>query len=119
MNRLFLKFSIHVEPGKKNASKESYYRPISLQLPAAHYKRGFRKMHSTTTALTAITTRTSQGLNQQRPCERTILVALDLSKAFDTVSHATLFQDILLHIVQQHEEMDCELSEWSSIVRGV
>ncbi|XP_037811763.1 uncharacterized protein LOC119603706 [Lucilia sericata] len=35
------------------------------------------------------------GLNQQRPCERTVLVALDLSKAFDTVSHATLFEDIL------------------------
>ncbi|XP_037809048.1 uncharacterized protein LOC119601884 [Lucilia sericata] len=36
-------------------------------------------------------TQISQGLNQQRPCERTLLVA----KAFDTVSHTTLFQDIL------------------------
>ncbi|XP_065356050.1 cell division cycle protein 20 homolog [Calliphora vicina] len=31
--------------------------------------------------------------------QRTILVALDLSKAFDTVSHATLFQDILQSIM--------------------
>ena len=52
-------------------------------------------MHSTTTALTAITTQIAHGLNQQRPCERTVLVALDLSKAFDTVSHTILFQDIL------------------------
>lgn len=34
-----------------------------------------------TIALTTIDNRTTQGLNQQRPCERTILVALDLSKA--------------------------------------
>lgn len=30
------------------------------------------------------------GLNQKRRCERTIMVAVDLSKSFDTVSHVTL-----------------------------
>ncbi|XP_050337906.1 uncharacterized protein LOC126764152, partial [Bactrocera neohumeralis] len=34
------------------------------------------------------------GLNQKPPCERTILVALDLSKAFDTLNHTTPLQDI-------------------------
>ncbi|KAI8119285.1 hypothetical protein CVS40_9192 [Lucilia cuprina] len=48
----------------------------------------------------------SQGLNQQKPCERTVLVALDLSKAFDTVIHATLFENSTIHNAQQHEEMD-------------
>ncbi|XP_053968871.1 uncharacterized protein LOC128870292 [Anastrepha ludens] len=36
----------------------------------------------------------NRGLNQNRPCERTVLVALDLKKAFDTVSHSTLVDDI-------------------------
>ncbi|XP_018793117.1 PREDICTED: uncharacterized protein LOC108971477 [Bactrocera latifrons] len=31
-----------------------------------------------------------RGLNQKPPCERTILVALDLSKPFDPVNHTTL-----------------------------
>ena len=101
-----------LKPGKV-ASEGLSYRPISLlspvaktlealllpqlthHLPAARHQHGFRKMHSTTTALTAITTQIAHGLNQQRPCERTVLVALDLSKAFDTVSHTILFQDIL------------------------
>lgn len=37
------------------------------------------------------------GLNSARPSKRSIMVALlDLSKAFDTVSHDTLLSDILL-----------------------
>ncbi|XP_049308927.1 uncharacterized protein LOC125777706, partial [Bactrocera dorsalis] len=44
--------------------------------------------------LSVINARIVRGLNQKPPCERTILVALDLSKAFDTVNHTTLLQDI-------------------------
>ncbi|XP_050320929.1 uncharacterized protein LOC126753468 [Bactrocera neohumeralis] len=45
-------------------------------------------------ALSVINAQIVRGLNQKPPCERTILVALDLSKAFDTVNHTTLLQDI-------------------------
>ncbi|XP_039968093.1 uncharacterized protein LOC120779784, partial [Bactrocera tryoni] len=45
-------------------------------------------------ALSVINARIVRGLNQKPRCERTILVALDLSKAFDTVNHTTLLQDI-------------------------
>lgn len=64
--------------------------PIN-QKPAARHLRGFRKMYRTTTVLPAIVILFSQSLNQQMTNERTILVALDLSKAFETLSHVTLF----------------------------
>ena len=51
-------------------------------------------MHSTTTALHVIHEQISRGLNQKRPCSRTVLAALDLKKAFDTVCISTLLQDI-------------------------
>ena len=35
------------------------------------------------------------GLNQNKPVERTVLVAIDLSKAFDTVNHEILLNDIM------------------------
>ena len=37
----------------------------------------------------------SRGLNQGKPCtNRTVFVAIDLSKALDTINHAILFEDI-------------------------
>ena len=37
----------------------------------------------------------ASNLNRKKPCHRTILVAIDLSKAFDTVDHELLLKDIL------------------------
>ena len=100
-----------LKPGK-DASKSESYRAISLlslvaktlealllprllgNFPFASHQHGFRKQHSTTTALDAISTHISRGLNQNAPCDRTVLVGLDLSKAFDMVNHAALFEDI-------------------------
>ncbi|MCP3661039.1 MAG: hypothetical protein GY696_00860 [Gammaproteobacteria bacterium] len=48
----------------------------------------------TTTALHDITEFINKGLNQCKPVDRTIAVAIDLSKAFDTVNHAQLLEDI-------------------------
>lgn len=36
----------------------------------------------------------SRGLNQERPCSRTVMVALNLSKAFDKISIEQLKEDI-------------------------
>ena len=98
-----------LKPGKP-ADESASYRPISLlcQLPAvkilekcllptlnehmklSKHQRGFRPRHSTVTALHELSTAITNGFNQPKPAHRTILFALDLSKAFDTVCHATL-----------------------------
>uniref|UniRef100_A0A1I8NKZ4 Uncharacterized protein n=1 Tax=Musca domestica TaxID=7370 RepID=A0A1I8NKZ4_MUSDO len=75
-----------LKPGK-DTSKSDSYRPISLLspvaktlealllnsirecFPVADHQHGFRKLHSTTTALHAISTHVSRGPNQNRPCD--------------------------------------------------
>ena len=42
--------------------------------------------HSTTTALHNINNTIIQGTNRKAPPQRTVVVALDMSKAFDTVN---------------------------------
>ena len=97
----------------KPTDQGASYRPISLLSPVAKilealllpqlqehfvladHQHGFRKGRSTTTALAHLTSIISDGLNHKRPHLRTIVVALDLSKAFDTVDHAVLYNDIL------------------------
>ena len=101
-----------LKPGKK-ADEGSSYRPISLlspaakilesvllpelatSIPLADHQHGFRKGHSTQTALQTISHHVTTGLNIKPPVRRTVAVAIDLSKAFDTVSHEQLIEDIL------------------------
>ena len=100
-----------LKPGKP-ADEGKSYRPISLLSPAAklleklilpelqsaiqlkNHQHGFRKGRSTLTALHEISEHIKTGLNKRKPVDRTILVAIDLSKAFDTVNHEILFNDI-------------------------
>ena len=100
-----------LKPGKAT-DKGPSYRPISLLSPPAKileavllpeirdaieladHQHGYRKGRSTTTALHDISEHITKGLNQKQPVQRTVSVAIDLSRAFDTVDHNLLLQDI-------------------------
>lgn len=100
-----------LKPGKE-ASNSASYRPISILCPTIKileklllptliqhstlcaHQHGFRANHSTTTATTEIITHISNGLNQKKPAYRTVLTALDLSSAFDTLNLDRLIEDI-------------------------
>jgi hypothetical protein len=88
------------------------YRPISLLCPAAKvlerlllplvtdalpkssFQHGFAPKHSCTTALFPIATRIAIGFNDPKPARRTAVCALDISKAFDSVNHTLLIEQI-------------------------
>ena len=88
------------------------YRPISLLCPSikvlerlllpalegslhlADSQHGFRKMRSTTSALLPLTQKVAAGFNQNKPPLRTVAMAIDHSKAFDTVNHTKLIEAI-------------------------
>ena len=50
--------------------------------------------HSTVTALHKITNTIAKGFNEPQPPSRTVLVSLDMSKAFDTVNINKLINKI-------------------------
>ena len=99
------------KPGK-DSSVGKNWRPISLLCcPAKVLERlllphidqairlqptqhGFRKRHSTCTGILSLITDVADGFCQRKPAARTVLVALDLTAAFDTVNHNTLSRQI-------------------------
>ena len=107
------------KPNKDQNLGDSY-RPISLLSPIAKvlekailpqitdntptnpHQHGFKPLHSTQTALLNITNTIIEGFNQNKPPSRTILVSLDLSKAFDTINIHKLLNKLLNTSIPQH-----------------
>ena len=76
---------------------------ITTNIPHIYTQHGFKSNHSTSTALHNINNTIETGFKQNKQPERTITVALDMSKAFDTVNiHALthkLHQTNIPHII--------------------
>ena len=112
-----------LKPGKPKGQGSSH-RPISLLCPASKVlerlmlpliepyihlddsQHGFRKGRSTTTALLPLTHQIVRGFNQHLPPWRTVAMAVDFSKAFDTVDHNALLRCLL------HCGMEANTMRW-------
>ena len=96
----------------KDTNKGTSYRPISLlsvitktleksllpyitaNIPNTPMQHGYKTQHSTVTALHTLNNTVAKGFNQMAPPARTITVALDMSKAFDTINIHTLIRKL-------------------------
>src|SRR6476469_2024715 len=67
---------------------------ITANIPNNPHQHGFKTNHSTSTALHQLTNQITQGFNKPQAPDRTIVVSLDLSKAFDTVDIHSLIHKL-------------------------
>ena len=58
-------------------------------------QHGYKTQHSTVTSLHKLNNTVAKGFNQMAPPGRTITVALDMSKALDTINIHTLIRKLL------------------------
>ena len=58
-------------------------------------QHGYKTQHSTVAELHTLNNTVAKGFNQMAPTARTITVALDMSKAFDTINIHTLIRKLL------------------------
>ena len=119
-----------LKPGKP-ADESNSYRPVSLlcpsikilerlilptmqeKLPIPQFQHGFRAQHSTVTALLEFSEEISAGFNKKQPPDRTLLLQIDLSKAFDMVNLNKLLSDL------QSSDLPPSLTRWfSCYLRG-
>ena len=105
---------------KEPAVSPDSYRPISILSPVARIaerillpeiqqatdlpkqQHGFRKRHSTVTAISTLVEDVIDGFNERPSPRRTIAVALDLKKYFDTVNLDQLIELILESQITVH-----------------
>ena len=100
-----------LKPGKTPTDAASY-RPITLlctpskvverlllrkitpHIPLSPTQHGYRQNHSTTTLLTNLTQKVNDGINSRNPPHRTLLITIDISKAFDAIPRTLLINKI-------------------------
>ena len=68
---------------------------ITATIPNTLMQHGYKTQHSTVTALHTLNNAVAKRFNQMAPHARTITVALDMSKAFDTLNIHTLIRKLL------------------------
>ena len=64
-------------------------------MPNKAHQHGYKKKHSTTTALQQVTHIIASGFNEKKPPKRTITVAVDMSRAFDVVNLNKLIEKMI------------------------
>ena len=82
----------------KNTAKtleKSLLPYITANIPNTPMQHGYKTQHSTVTALHTLNNTVAKGFNQMAPPARKITVALDMSKAFDTINIHTLIRKLL------------------------
>lgn len=103
---------IPIPKPNKPMDQAKSYGPISLLSPVAKlveklihpilvkhlkpkdHQHGFLTGYSNITALHTVTNHIQQGLNRKRSNHRSVLVALDLTSAFDTVNLGVLINQV-------------------------
>lgn len=92
---------------------------LDSHLKVPSFQHGFRKNHSTITALHDFNQDICRGFNQKVPPDRTVLVQIDLSKAFDMVNHDKLLKGLDETDLPPHMKrwMNCYMKGRQSKVR--
>ena len=75
--------------------EKSFLPYITANIANTTTHHGYKTQHSTLTALHTLNNTVAKGFNQIPPPARTIPVALDMSKAFDTINIHTLIRKLL------------------------
>ena len=104
---------VPIQKPNKDTNKVTSYRPISLlsviaktleksllpyvtaNIPDTPMQHGYKTQHSTVTALHTLNYTVTKGFNQMAPPARTITVALDMNKDFDTINIHPLIRKLL------------------------
>ena len=77
-------------------TKKTLLLYITENIPAIFHQHGFKYKHSIDTALQNICHQITKGFNNSRPPQHIVAVALDMSKAFDTVNIHKLIHKLTL-----------------------
>ena len=63
-------------------------------IPMSPTKHGYKPNHSVKTLLSNLTLRINDGINFRSPPKRSLLITIDISKAFDAIPHTLLINKI-------------------------